>query len=294
MRELKSEVLGILKAGLENVTSPGAETDRILLHVLSQSRPELDSFGKLYLSDPVPTPAERELAISLARSRARGIPLQHLFGYQTFMDRDYQVNGSTLIPRPETEILVAACEDWIRQRNGSTGPRFAELGLGSGVISCELLVRFSGATGVATEASSEAIRLAESNLTRWCGPRWMDRLRIVPVNPDQGFTPFEPYGPFELLVSNPPYVSRDDEIDAGVLLHEPGSALFPWNNDPGFFYADFILRAKNIMAPGGAAFFEIPHERADLLEAEFQKSGAKRVSLIPDLTGRPRVLRAEF
>jgi release factor glutamine methyltransferase len=114
------------------------------------------------------------------------------------------------------------------------------------------------------------------------------------VTPDQGFNPFEPLGPFELLVSNPPYVSRDDEIDAGVLLHEPGSALFPWNNDPGFFYTDFILRAKKLMAPGGAAFFEIPHERADLLEAEFQKSGAKRVSLIPDLTGRPRVLRAEF
>ena len=294
MRELKAEILAILNGAPDHVASPGAESERILLHVLSQSHPELDSFGALYLLNPVPTLAERELAISIARTRAQGIPLQHLFGYQTFMDRDYRVNGSTLIPRPETEILVAACEEWLTQRMSDTALRFAELGLGTGVISCELLVRFPASIGVASETSSAAIRLAESNLSHWCGSGWSERLRVLAVTQDQGFAPFEPFAPFELLVSNPPYVSREDEIEAGVLLHEPGSALFPWNNDPGFFYADFILRAKKLMAPGGAAFFEIPHERALRLEAEFQKSGARRVSLIPDLTGRPRVLRAEF
>lgn len=294
MRELKSEILLILTGAKDSVASPGAEAERILLHVLSQTRPELDSFGKLYLFDPVPTSTERDWAIHLARDRAQGIPLQHLLGYQTFMDRDYSVNGATLVPRPETEILVAACQEWVLQSQGPASFRFAELGLGTGVISCELLVRFPGASGIATETSAAAIELAESNLSRWCGSGWAERLRILPVSQDQGFGPFESHAPFTLLVSNPPYVSRNDEIESGVLLHEPASALFPWNNDPGFFYADFISRAKRLMAPGGAAFFEIPHERALPLEAGFQKSGAKRVSLIPDLTGRPRVLRAEF
>ena len=294
MRELKSEVLALLMSSKESVSSPGAETERILLHVLSRSHPELDSFGKLYLLDPLPTPEERSLALELARSRSTGIPLQHLFGYQTFMDRDYSVNGSTLIPRPETEILVDQCQDWIRQ-SGIRGPfRFGELGLGTGVISCELLVRFPLASGIATETSSAAIQLAESNLNRWCGPDWGERLRILTVAPDQGFNTFEIHAPFHLIVSNPPYVSHRDEIEAGVLLHEPASALFPWNNDPGFFYRDFIARAGRLMAPGGAALFEIPHERALSLEAEFHHSGARRVSLFPDLTGRPRVLRAEF
>jgi release factor glutamine methyltransferase len=293
MRQLRAEILAIL-SGVAGSKSPLAETERILLHVLSSTRPELDSLGKLYLLDPEPTWVERGQAIDLARARATGIPLQHLFGYQTFLDRDYEVNDSTLIPRPETEVLVTACVEWITNRAAGTSLRFGELGLGSGVISCEILARFPRVSGVASEASSAAIELAKSNLARWCGPDWQSRLEVLAAPPESGFGILEPHGPFDLVISNPPYVSREDDIEFEVLTHEPESALFPWNHDPDFFYSDFISRAADLMAPGGVAFFEIPHERASRLEAEFQRSGANRIVILPDLTGRPRVLRAEF
>jgi release factor glutamine methyltransferase len=293
MRELKAAILAILVSSRAS-RSPDAEVERILLHVLSERLPELDSFGKLYLLDPAPTATERNRCLELARSRAEGIPLQHLLGQQTFLEHDYAVNGSTLIPRPETEILVASCEEWVLARGTERPLRFAELGLGSGVISCELLFRFAKATGVASETSPAAIRLAESNLTRWCGPAWSGRLKVLEVSIEVAFAPFVAEAPFDLVISNPPYVSHEDEIEDEVLIHEPAGALFPFNGDPDYFYKDFISRAGTLLAPGGAAFFEIPHERADRLEAEFQKCGTKRISLIPDLTGRPRVLRAEF
>jgi release factor glutamine methyltransferase len=293
MRELKSSILAILRSSRSS-RSPDAEAERILLHVLSERLPELDSFGKLYLLDPTPTATEQIRCLGLARSRAEGIPLQHLLGQQTFLDREYAVNGSTLIPRPETEVLVASCEEWVHLRGPGHPLRFAELGLGSGVISCELLLRFAKATGVASETSPAAIRLAESNLRRWCGPAWSGRLKVLEVSSEVAFAPFAAEAPFDLVISNPPYVSREDEVEDEVLTHEPAGALFPWNDDPDYFYKDFISRAGTLMAPGGAAFFEVPHERADRLEAEFQRCRAKRISLIPDLTGRPRVLRAEF
>ena len=293
MRELKAELLSILTA-MPGSKSPHAEAERILLRVLSVARPELDTFGKLYLLDPVPTSLERKQALDLAQARASGVPLQHLLGEQTFLDRDYTVNPSTLIPRPETEVLFISCAEWISKRKPGARLRFGELGLGSGVLSCELLVRFSSASGVASEASPAAIELAQSNLSRWCGVDWRSRLTILPVSADQAFEVLLPHAPFDLIISNPPYVARGDEIEPEVARHEPESALFPWNDDPDFFYVDFVTKASRLMAPGGAAFFEIPHERADRIEAEFQKSGAKQVCLIPDLTGRPRVLRAEF
>ena len=109
---------------------------------------------------------------------------------------------------------------------------------------------------------------------------------------------FKSTAPFDLILSNPPYVSKKDEISEEVLTHEPGSALFPSPlgsiEEPDYFYDNFLTQVASILRPGGASFFEVPHERADEILIKFKAGGAKQAELISDLTGRPRVLRASF
>ena len=293
MRELKVEVIECLRKN-PLAHSVEAEADRILLHVFSRNRPELDSFGKMVLAAPVATPSEREEALALASARAQGAPLQHLLGFQIFRNHEYEVNASTLIPRPETEILVDAVCARIREQGPTTSLRLGELGLGTGVISLEVLSEFPGAVSWASESSEEAISLARRNSIRVLGAGQEHRLTPLLVMKDQGFEALMDAGPFDWILSNPPYLSTSDEIDPEVLAHEPRGALFPSCGNPDFFYESFLAHRSALLRPGGRACFEIPHERAAPLERLFHAAGARRVLVIPDLTGRPRVLQAEF
>ncbi len=290
MQTLKERVLLILRSSPHS-KSPEAECERIFFEVLRKTRTNIRHPRDLISLTTQPAREEESQILHLARERAAGRPLQHLLGHQFFYSREYRVDSSTLIPRPESEVLVDEAIHWARARFGDRPFRFAELGLGSGALSGEILSHFPAASGVASEVSQDAIALARSNLGRS-----LARISILePRTPCEGFAVFEAHAPFDLVISNPPYLSRADEIDAEVLAHEPESALFPAFPDeqPSFFYLDFLARASKILAPGGAVFFEIPHERADEIHSCFLHSPLVHVKLIPDLTGRFRVLSAE-
>lgn len=227
---------------------------------------------------------EEARALEIARLRTQGQPLQHLLGFQFFYSHEYRVNASTLIPRPETEILVDAV---LKNSALVATSRMAELGTGTGAIAGEILSHRPQFTAVVSDAVKDALTLAQENFERL---RVLDRVQILPkVDLQSGFEVFEPCGPFDLVISNPPYVSRQDEIAPDVLFHEPATALFP-PQDPNFFYLNFIEHAAQILKHGGFFYFEVPHERADFLEKKFQ-AHFEGVELLMDLTGRPRVLK---
>jgi release factor glutamine methyltransferase len=292
MRALKERILAILEKG-PRPESANAEAELILHAVLRKNRPELHTLSDLRLSSARPSDDEARACLTVAEARRAGQPLQHLLGSQFFHAHEYEVDSSTLIPRPETEILIDAALRWASAQ-GNRPLRFAELGLGSGVLSCELLAHLSCASGVASETNRHAIELSRRNLSRILGHDRSARLQVLQVEASAGFSVFLPQGPFDLILSNPPYLSPEDEIDPEVLKHEPRLALFPESGNPDEFYLDFLKHRQALLAPGGAVFFEIPHERASRLEAEFHAEGARHVSVLLDLTGRPRVLQAEF
>jgi release factor glutamine methyltransferase len=295
MQALKSKVIELLRSS-QSAKSPEAEAEQILFHVVRMSSQHIRKPSDLSTHEVTLGPAQTLEALHIAENRAKGVPLQHLLGYQFFYSREYAVDSSTLIPRPETEILVDEAIRYLERRPDQSAFRFGELGLGSGVISSELLSHFPECSGVASELSPEAIKLAKRNLREHLGEN-ASRLQILQSpSPDTGFEIFRPLAPFDLILSNPPYLSANDEIETQVKTYEPASALFPMKGanitNPMFFYENFIEHARSLLSPQGAVFMEIPHERAHEIATLFSNTIFQQSRLIPDLTGRARVLFA--
>ena len=303
MLKLKQELIQILSSA-DHPKSIDAEAEQILFYVLRSHFPKILKISDLHLLQEsgalkINTSAKNE-AIRIANARSKGAILQHLLEHQYFYEHEYFVNDAVLIPRPETEILINTAVQSIQEQKTSQEKfTFAELGLGSGILSIEILAHFKNASGFASEQSPQAIAVAHQNLDKILEKNWAQRFQILePENASIGFEVFIPHAPFDFIFSNPPYVSVKDEIEEEVLEHEPHSALFPRVPDgeqenPNFFYENFLLHAGQILAPGGLAFFEVPHERADIILNKFEQAEFSRVSLVQDLTGRPRVLVAQ-
>lgn len=223
-----------------------------------------------------------------ARARvAAGEPLAYVLGTQPFLTGVYRVTPDVLIPRPETESMVA----WIietARRNRKNPSRILEIGLGSGAIAVELLKAFPLATAVATEWSRAAAHVGELNA--W-DAGVSDRLAVVrPEHPAQVFEPVAGFSmSFDWIVSNPPYLRRTGaEVESQVLRHEPHDALFPAEGLSALhFYERFAQQGAALLSPGGQLVTEIPHERAEPIERLFFEHGWD-VTVELDLTQRPR------
>lgn len=232
-------------------------------------------------------------ALEMAGGRAAGKPLQHLIGTQAFLDHEYVVNRSVLVPRPETEFLVIEAIERLKSMQPKLG---LEIGVGSGVISIELLSAFPSLQMIASEASPDAAKVAEQNAVAILGEPGARRLRIVSAAADETVEPLSralDSGRADFLITNPPYLDRADEIDVEVLQHEPEMALFPRTSDPLYFYRSIAQKGPQQLHPGGLVFAELAHERATetLNLFEFPLWDAK---ILKDLTGRGRVLVAQL
>jgi release factor glutamine methyltransferase len=306
MHNLKNKILEIFTQH-DHTKSTDAESNIIIFNAFRNKYRMIQRLSDLFLDQKntkFPCTSEiEEDAIRMAQLRAKGIPLQHITGNQYFYDHDYVVNSNVLIPRPETEILISEVVQFAKKRWSGNTFRFAELGLGSGILSTEILYHCPKAIGIASEVNHQAIALARQNLDLILGyDHWEQRFSIIePAETYVGFEIFADYKPMDLIVSNPPYVSVNDEIESEVLRHEPHTALFPMlgaanageKENPNFFYENFLYHHEKILKTDGIVFFEIPHERADSIVHKFKNAGFQHVKTENDLTGRPRVLIAQ-
>lgn len=234
--------------------------------------------------------AEKQNWISeRVKRRESGEILAYLTGKRVFLDHEYQVGKGVLVPRPETEVLVRAVGEYItpQMRLG------AEIGLGSGAISIELLSKFPSISMVGTEISKVALDYANKNAVAILG----STRRIKFVAHDSVRAVMGPLrfalqrGKVDFIVSNPPYLASQDEIAQDVLEQEPKEALFAFDENPDYFYREIANEALEILKPHGFLAFEIPHERADQISTLFIEKGFKTL-IQNDLTGRARVLLA--
>jgi len=270
------QVIREASARLRAVTDvPRLEAEVLLSHVLNVSRTAL-----LAHSERLLTADQLSNYQTLIRRRASGYPLPYLTGGVEFYGLGFEVTPEVMIPRPETETLV----DLALARRPAT---IVDVGTGCGCIAVSLAVHLPQATIYAIEISPAALAVARRNVERH-GVAARVRLMVGDV-----LTPRP--GPVDLIVSNPPYVSRGEwaSLPASVRDHEPRLA-FDGGPDGLNIIRRLLAQAPGVLRPGGGLLIEIgadQGEAASHLARAFFPGATVRVH--PDLAGRDRVLEVQ-
>lgn len=211
-------------------------------------------------------------------------PPQYILGHAPFYGREFIVDERVLIPRPETEQLVA----WIlADASGTTGESVSvlDIGTGSGAIIETLMLENPRVRGFAADISSDALTVAALNAQQLS----IKQLRFVESDVFSGLADLR----FDLIVSNPPYIasSDEDEMDASVLTYEPHDALFA-DNQGLAIYQKIAEGLAAHLTPQGRAYFEIGYKQGQQVVDIMQKALPKAtVTLKQDFAGLDRMVR---
>ena len=231
----------------------------------------------LHLQDDLSDSATQTFA-TLVRTRATRQPMAQILGERLFWGRSFEVTRDTLDPRPETEVLV-------KQALSQPFVKLLDLGTGSGCILISCLLGMPAATGLGTDLSEAALRVATRNAARHDLTRAVfktsDWFRAVP-------------DPYDLIVSNPPYIAAADMpgLAPEVRNWEPKAALTP-GGDGLAAYRAIAAGAAARLLPGGRILLEIGPSQGAAVSALLARQGLIAVRVLPDLDGRDRVVCAE-
>ena len=258
----------------------------------------------------------------------QGEPLQHVLGYADFCGNRFSVNGSVLIPRPETEWLVdegaklmdgCIASDETQHKAPHSPKRILDIGTGSGCIAISLKLRLGDAYVEAWDISEEALRTAQDNADALKAEvvfRKRDALKaeeegcseeeclqggaLVSSAPTRQAMDSINYSeanilaaPWDLIVSNPPYIcdSERSAMDDNVLLHEPHTALFVPDDDPLRFYRAIARYALLTLNIGGSLLFECNTRYAEATGTMLRDMGFEEVTVSDDCFSLPRFVR---
>ena len=230
-------------------------------------------------------PADRlpELEADLERLCA-GEPIQYVLGVAEFCDRRFAVGPGVLVPRPETELLVAEAVRTLQEMELDRAPRVLDLCTGSGCIAWSIALDIRDAEVIGVDVSETALDYARKQFPQ--GPSF---IQADILDTEQVF----PYGPFDLTVSNPPYVLEREraQMRPNVLDWEPGLALFVPDDDPQRFYRAVARWAQRFLRPGGVGLVEINEALGPETAEVFRAAGFKNVRNLPDFYQKERFVR---
>ncbi len=265
-------VEGQLRAA--GVPSPRVDAEFLVSDVLGLTRSELYSSGR-----PV-TRFEAERLAELVARRIRREPLAYILGEWGFRRLLLKVDDRALIPRPETEVVVERCLAFL---GDFVEPRVLDVGVGSGAIALAIADEHFGAQVTAVDSSEQALALAQENKAR-AGVN--GRVRLVQGDLLAGIE-----GPFDLVVSNPPYVTPEEyeTLQPEIRLYEPYEAVV--GVDVG---ASVAAEARNLLRLGGRLVLECGDGQAARLAAALSSLGYTSVLETPDLAGRDRVVEGTW
>jgi len=210
-------------------------------------------------------------------------PIQYIVGDTEFYGLTFNVNKSTLIPRPETEELVEwIIEDSVSEKRSNYS--ILDIGSGSGCIAISLAKNLTSATVSALDYSFEALKTAEENakLNHVTVQFFQEDILKTGTLPQQ----------YDVIVSNPPYVRELEklEMQSNVLDHEPASALFVSNSDPLLFYRTIARLSLRYLKPNGKLYFEINEYLSKELIDSLKQEGYPNIELRKDFRGKDRML----
>ncbi|WP_290700792.1 peptide chain release factor N(5)-glutamine methyltransferase [Lacinutrix sp.] len=219
-------------------------------------------------------------------------PIQYILGETEFYGLPFKVNENTLIPRPETEELVAlVIENSKKQKQNPNVYSILDIGTGSGCIAISLARNIENAQVYAMDVSAKAIEKAKENAS-------LNKVVVAFIEADVlklRYTELVSVShKFDIIVSNPPYVRNLEkaEIQNNVLDNEPHLALFVEDNNPLIFYKAITELAKEKLKENGQLFFEINEYLGEETKALVESLGFKNVVLIKDMFGKDRMLKA--
>lgn len=267
----------LVAAGIDNGEA-GRDTNLLARHLLGWDR------ATLYTRETDEATADFIARYDpLIERRARREPVAYIRGEQEFWSRDFIVNPSVLIPRPETELIIEELLACMPKDLPARPVRILDIGTGSGCLAVSAADELPLATVVATDISRDALNVARANAERFGVTNRITFVECAYVNGSSG--------PFDFILSNPPYVTESEyeQLAPEVREYEPQSALVA-GEDGLRDIRQVIDVASTQLVPGGTAFIEIGHLHADAvadLVAGFTSLTLKRIS--PDLQNIPRV-----
>lgn len=222
------------------------EADRLLGFIMNCGPTELT----LRAANPVSAADESKLA-SLVSDRLTGRPLAYVIGHVEFYGLDLICDSRALIPRPETEELVAASLDCLPEPRSAIRPLAVDVGTGSGNIALALAHQRPDLHIIGTDIDLSALTLADENRNR------LGLAARVRLMAGRSLTMFSPAPSFDLIVSNPPYVvPGDPNLDRSVVDFEPHVALFAGPSGLEILF-ELLIGAESLLKPGGWIVSEI-------------------------------------
>jgi release factor glutamine methyltransferase len=274
------DIRSFLKKDLEKIYQEAeinSLSNIIIKTVLNTSR-----LHQLYSSDKHVTNDQAEIIIDISKELKTGKPIQYILGETTFYDCIIRVDGSTLIPRPETEELVDLI---IKDNRGYIG-NIIDLGTGSGCIAIALAKNLPGISITGVDISYEAIKIAQTNAL-------INKVIVSFINGDIFNFDSETIHKAGIIVSNPPYVRNSEKqfMSKNVLGFEPHTALFVTDTDPLVFYRAILKIADKTLLPGGRLYFEINEAMGKAMAKLYEEYGYSGIEVVKDINGKERIIK---
>lgn len=256
--------------------APALEFRVLLAHALSTTT---TAVAAMRADQRLPSRAVRWL-LRAARRRRRGVPIAYLVGHQEFYGLRFAVNRSTLVPRPESELLVdcavelALKHDWRRVH---------DCGTGSGNVAIAIRHTVPRLSVSASDVSLAALRVARHNCRALVGEQG------VTFQHGRSLRPLA--GPVDGIVANPPYLRRNDLREPSI-RYEPRVALYGGGKQGAGVLSQIILHAADLLTPRGALLLECAPDQIPLLRSQLIRHRLPRITVHDDLAGRQRVVVA--
>ncbi len=268
-----------------HIENPRLNAELLLARSLNLSREQL----YIRLNDQL---KEKEAMERLIERRISGEPLQYILGHQEFWSIDFKVDPRVLIPRPETELLVEQALLILSGNPLGRTPYVLEIGTGSGAVAISLAKEVGDLFLVATDISRDALLLAKENAKSG------GVLHQVAFVKSDLFEPFPLFGgrePFDLILSNPPYItfSQIDELPKEVRDYEPIIAL-NGGEDGLDFYRRIIAQTPYYLRRGGWLLLEVGQGQSRIVSKRIEEGGHfLKPECVSDLSGIERVVKAQ-
>ena len=272
--------LNDLRLRLFSVTdTPGLDAEVLLAHTLNVNRAYLSAHRDEEIQTDILPVLESKI-----QELENGSPLPYVIGEWEFFGLSFVVNPAVLIPRPETELLVEQAIQWLndhpRQRTA------LDAGTGTGCIPISISIHNPGCNWLATDISVPALDIAAQNIRRY---KQENRIALMQADILEGVS-----GTFDLICSNPPYIPTSLYQTLPVARHEPRLALD--GGDDGLkIITKFLQQAARLIASPGLILCEIEETlgpQAEELAGSLFPQAA--IQVLPDLAGKPRLLKVEL
>ncbi len=275
-------IQSLLKQAQERLSfssdSAALDAEVLLCEVLNKTRSYLRAWPEKSLSDD-----DTARYWQLIKDRQHGKPIAYITGRKEFWSRDFMVTSDVLIPRPDTEILI---EKALALIPADQPAKILDLGTGSGVIAITLAAERPLATIVATDFSTTALTCAQANSSS-------HKISNLSFIQSDWFTSL-PEGKFDLIISNPPYISDDDShLNQGDLRFEPKSALRAADN--GLSDIKIIVQdARQYLHAGGHLLIEHGYNQKQLVQNIFTGFEYQNIDTYLDYSGQARVTHGRW